>query len=162
MNLLRRWESGPNIPGFSLHRPTMRLKSGNIWPCSPTSSLRSPITRQAPRRSSEDPVRALVVGWREAASVHGRGCHHAGTSFKALLGNTHAAAENVRMSAVGCSPAQMIAESVIEKPAGKQGGKHSSSSGRLTWGGSEGLVFGNTDRDQIPLRRGQGDLFHWS
>ncbi len=48
MNLLRRWESGPNIPVFSLHRPTMRLKTGNIWPRSPTSSLRSPITRQPP------------------------------------------------------------------------------------------------------------------
>ncbi len=30
INWLRKWESGSNIPGFSLRRPTMRLKTGNI------------------------------------------------------------------------------------------------------------------------------------
>ncbi len=48
MNLLRRWESGPIIPVFSLHRSIMRLKTGNIWPRSTTFSLRSPIIRQPP------------------------------------------------------------------------------------------------------------------
>ena len=35
-NLLRWWESGPNIPDFSLRRPTMRLKIMTICPRSPT------------------------------------------------------------------------------------------------------------------------------
>ncbi len=29
MNWLRKWESGPNLPNFSLRRITMRLKIGN-------------------------------------------------------------------------------------------------------------------------------------
>ena len=39
----------------------MRLKSGTIWPRSPTPSLRSPIVRQAPRQRLQIPTRQSRV-----------------------------------------------------------------------------------------------------
>jgi len=50
MNWLRKWESGPNLPNFSLRRITMRLKIGN-----------SELTLPLPRFNPPKPDRLLAL-----------------------------------------------------------------------------------------------------
>ena len=81
--------------------PTMRLESGQIWPRSPTPSLRSPVTQQAPSENLAGKT-VLVLGGGDTAMDCARSARRLGARVRVVYrgpeGCLRAAAKEVALA----------------------------------------------------------------